>query len=64
MFLVLRIGISLDPWMFPIKDQVTEVCGNVSQPVICISTEAFQADANLQAMSALPPDTTTFVTIK
>lgn len=60
----LRIGVSLDPWMFPIKDRVTEVCGNVSQPLICISTEAFQSDANLQAMNSLPADTTTFVTIK
>ncbi|XP_045116466.1 platelet-activating factor acetylhydrolase-like isoform X2 [Portunus trituberculatus] len=59
-----KIGVSLDPWMFPIKDRVTEVCGNVSQPLICISTEAFQSDANLQAMSSLPADTTTFVTIK
>ncbi|KAG0725403.1 Platelet-activating factor acetylhydrolase [Chionoecetes opilio] len=59
-----KIGLSLDPWMFPIKDQVAEICGNVTQPLICISTEAFQSDANLQAMNSLPPHTTTFVTIK
>lgn len=59
-----KIGVSLDPWMFPIKDQVNEICGSVSQPLICISTEAFQSDANLQAMNSLPSDNTTFVTIK
>lgn len=59
-----KIGVSLDPWMFPIKDEVTSVCASVTQPLICISTEAFQSDANLQAMSSLPSESTTFVTIK
>ncbi|KAG7168770.1 Platelet-activating factor acetylhydrolase-like [Homarus americanus] len=59
-----KIGLALDPWMFPIKDEVDALCPSVTQPLICISTEAFQSDSNLQAMSKLNSDTTVFVTIK
>ncbi|KAK3849897.1 hypothetical protein Pcinc_043366, partial [Petrolisthes cinctipes] len=59
-----KIGVALDPWMFPIKDDVDTLCPSIKQPLLCISTEAFQSDSNLQAMSKLNADTTTFVTIK
>lgn len=57
-------GVSLDPWMFPIKDDVGTLCSSVTQPLLCISTEAFQSHSNLQAMAKLNTDTTIFVTIK
>lgn len=50
--------------MFPVKDEVDTICPNVTQPLICISTEAFQSDANLKAMGKLNADTTEFITIK
>lgn len=59
-----RLGMALDPWMFPIKDEMDSVCPAVTQPLICISTEAFQSDANLRAMSKLTTESTVFVTIK
>ncbi|KAK4299482.1 hypothetical protein Pmani_028239 [Petrolisthes manimaculis] len=59
-----KIGVSLDPWMFPIKDDIDTLCPSITQPLLCISTEAFQSDSNLQAMSKLNTQTTIFVTIK
>ncbi|KAK7077113.1 Platelet-activating factor acetylhydrolase [Halocaridina rubra] len=59
-----KVGVALDPWMFPIKGEVETICKDVTQPLICISTEAFQADVNLKAMGKLNAETTTFVTIK
>ncbi|XP_045620318.1 platelet-activating factor acetylhydrolase isoform X1 [Procambarus clarkii] len=59
-----KVGVALDPWLFPIKEDVDEICPKVTQPLLCISTEAFQSSSNLQAMGKLNPATTAFVTIK
>ncbi|XP_076042589.1 platelet-activating factor acetylhydrolase-like isoform X2 [Oratosquilla oratoria] len=59
-----KVGVALDPWMFPIKDDASKICPAVHQPLICISTEAFQADANLRAMKFLNSDTTKCITIR
>ncbi|XP_066962919.1 platelet-activating factor acetylhydrolase-like isoform X4 [Macrobrachium rosenbergii] len=59
-----KVGVALDPWMFPLKDEVDEICSALTQPLLCISTEAFQNEVNLKAMSKLNDETTTFVTIK
>ncbi|XP_053646031.1 platelet-activating factor acetylhydrolase isoform X3 [Cherax quadricarinatus] len=59
-----KVGVALDPWMFPIKDEVDNIGPNVTQPLMCISTEAFQSIANLQAMGKLNKTTTEFITIK
>ena len=59
-----RLGVAFDPWLFPIKDKAPAVCAAVKQPLLCISTETFQTQANLKAMSYLPKETSSFVTIK
>ncbi|CAL4130997.1 unnamed protein product, partial [Meganyctiphanes norvegica] len=59
-----KIGVALDPWLFPIKDDIEDIGPKVSQPLICISTERFQTKANLSAMNNLPEETANFVTIK
>ena len=63
-FLLFRVGIALDPWMFPLKEEVDEICPAVEQPLLCISTEAFQNETNMKAMSKLSDKTTTYITIK
>nr|XP_027220091.1 platelet-activating factor acetylhydrolase 2, cytoplasmic-like isoform X1 [Penaeus vannamei]XP_027220092.1 platelet-activating factor acetylhydrolase 2, cytoplasmic-like isoform X1 [Penaeus vannamei] len=58
------MGVALDPWMFPIKVDIDTLAPKITQPLLCINTEAFQAEANMNAMRKLNLDTTTFVTIK
>ncbi|XP_069169592.1 platelet-activating factor acetylhydrolase [Procambarus clarkii] len=59
-----KVGVALDPWMFPVKDELHEISVKLRQPLLCISTEKFQTPANLEAMAKLNPATTTYLTIK
>lgn len=58
-----RLGILLDPWMFPIKGE--ELAGNISQPLLFINTQTFHLAINVEAMSKLiDGDRTEMYTIK
>jgi len=47
----LKVGILLDPWMFPVKNEKLEE--KVTQPLLFINTQTFHIDANVEAMSKL-----------
>ncbi|XP_018021238.2 platelet-activating factor acetylhydrolase isoform X2 [Hyalella azteca] len=58
-----KLCVALDPWLFPMKDSV-ELCSKMEKHVLCVSTDTFQTPENLEAMSHLPSQLTSFVTIK
>ena len=36
-----RIGIALDAWMYPLQDEISDLCKKMDQPVIFINMEEF-----------------------
>ena len=63
---LLRCGIALDVWMFPLDE---EIYARVKQPIFFINSEKFQWAGNIMAMRKLvPPDSSStqrkMVTIK
>lgn len=44
-----RIGVALDAWMWPLKDE-PELAEKIDQPLLFINMEAFQTGPNLKAM--------------
>lgn len=63
---LLRCGIALDAWMFPLDE---EIYARVKQPIFFINSEKFQWAGNIMAMRKLvPPDSSStqrkMVTIK
>ena len=59
-----RLGVSLDPWMFPLKDDIDDLAKDINEPLLCINTDAFQHEANMNALKKLEADNSVFVTIK
>ena len=56
-----RIGLAMDAWMWPLKDEVQLV---VEQPLLFINSEAFQTKANLETMKRFTVDPSLVVTLK
>ena len=46
-----KIGVALDPWLFPLRDE--EISVNDTTPILCINTESFLNPENLRKMSEL-----------
>ena len=47
--IIYRIGIVLDPWMWPLRDEV-QLPEEIEQPILFINMEAFQTVESLKTM--------------
>lgn len=57
-------GVALDPWMFPLKEEVGRLAGRVRRPVLFVLAESFQTDANFRALLPFRREGNAFVTLK
>ncbi|KAL1494972.1 hypothetical protein ABEB36_010471 [Hypothenemus hampei] len=46
-----KLGVLLDPWMFPVKNEQLE--STITQPLLFVNTQTFHIEANIQSMSKL-----------
>ncbi len=53
--IIRRIGLAMDAWMWPLRDE-PELAKSVEQPLLFINSEAFQTAANLETMKRFTVD--------
>ena len=50
--LIYRLGVILDPWMFPIKEEI-DLSNRVKQPLLFVNTETFHITLNYNALKTI-----------
>ncbi|RXG58800.1 Platelet-activating factor acetylhydrolase [Armadillidium vulgare] len=59
-----KVGLALDPWMFPLKEDLESLSASIQQPILFILTEAFQNNVNFKAFLPFNHERNRFVTLK
>ena len=45
-----QVGVALDAWMWPLKDESPQLASRIEQPILFINMEAFQNGRSLKVM--------------